>query len=135
MGITRTNTIVKVDLVKLERLRESLGLNHAQFGESIGHEKSWYSGVKSRSTMKRNDLMLIKSTYGVDVEAKNIEPQVAQGDSNGSTTVPEIDYDKLAEIMGRVIDYDKLSDAMYRAMVKALEGDKGDSSTDSGFLE
>lgn len=129
---TRTNTVVKVDLVKLERLRESLGLNHAQFGESIGHEKSWYSGVKSRSTMKKSDLMLIKSTYGVDVEAKNIEPQTAQ---SGSTIATEIDYDKLAEMMGRIIDYDKLSDAMYRAMVKALEGDKGDSSTDSGFLE
>ena len=119
--MSNTN-IVLVDTVKLENLRNSLGMNHSAFGERVGHEKSWYSSVKERGTMRKNDIMLIKHEFGVDVEKHDIVVTEAKEVKDAPVA---IDYNKLAEVVAKVIDYDKLSDAMYKAMVKALNGESG----------
>ena len=111
---------VSVDMVKLENLRNSLGINRAEFGKRVGHEKSWYSSVKERGAMRKNDIMLIKHEFGVDVEKHELVVAEAKEVKEESVA---IDYDKLAEVITKVIDYDKLSDAVYRAMVRALNGD------------
>ena len=126
MRNTREGLTVAVDTVKGENVRISLQLNYTQMSLKLGHAASFWGGVLRRKTMKRNDVMLFKEMFGVDLEVKKpilTTPTVNQEQESAAVVSP-IDYDKLAEVMSQAIDYDKLSEAMFKAMVMALNGDK-----------
>lgn len=121
--------MVTVDIKKIDGVLKGRGMLQKDMGAEMGHDYTFISGVRARGTMQKNDALLFKSLYGVDVEIKEDIPTEAEKVDFDYAKLHKIiagaiDYDRLAECMKQTIDYDKLSDAVCRAMVKALEGDK-----------
>lgn len=123
--------MVTVDVKKIDGVLRGRGMLQKDMGTEMGHDYTFISGVRARGTMQKNDALLFKSLYGVDVEIKEDTPVAVNTETADfnyaklhKIIAGAIDYDRLAECMKQTIDYDKLSDAVCRAMVKALEGDK-----------
>ena len=118
----RSGLAVKIDVAKAETVRKNNGMNRSEFSKSLCHNASYWGEICRKGRMGKADAALFKATYGVDIILPDAAPEKPKKDK-GSTTSMDLDYNKLADVLAGVIDYDKLSDAMYRAMVRALNGD------------
>lgn len=133
--------MIPVDVSKIDKVIAVNGIKQTEMGRELGHDSTFISGIRTRKTMQMNDILLFKSLYGVDIRVETEKKSESSGsididyDKLAKAVSKVIDYDRLEDIMLSIIDYDRLSEAVCGAMVRALEGDSHPKEREKRKLE
>lgn len=133
------STTVQIYWSKIEKVIKNTGISQGDMGLSLGHDVSFLTNIKRTERMRKSDVLLFKSLYGVDVERHMISEEDARKLKDESKSVQtinvHIDEEKLGKAIGdslglilsnslsSIIDYDKLTECAYTAMERALSGE------------
>ena len=145
-------TLFEVNTKKIRKVIDDRHIDMQTMSLELGHDRSYIHKIMERRTMKKTDILLFKSLYGVDIEMKGNKPGSfrnegeddtainisineeklgkAIGESLGETLINSLDYEAIENVLYRTIHI-----AAYQAMKAALNDEEPEHTLPKRKLE